>query len=326
MDWKIKAAIQNGIARLPGSVSYATYYRVQRLFGGLRVINPVEPLAAGIETWKQILAQSIDPTGRTFFEVGTGRAPVIPLAFWLMGAGRTITVDVNPYLRIEIVRESLDYIRANQAETRRLFGNLLQPHRMDEVIRLFESDAFSLTSFLDLCRIDYVEPGDAARTGLPDRSIDFHTSNNVFEHIPPDVLLDILREGNRIVRRDGLFVHMVDYSDHFSHDDRSISAINFLQYSDERWNRYAGNRYMYTNRLRHDDVLALFEAAGHQILATTPDVDPRAQRLLEGGELRLHDRFASKSSSVLSIRRSWIVSRHNNAGYVGGTDRGTVPA
>ena len=51
---------------------------------------------------------------------------------------------------------------------------------------------------------------------------------------------------------------MVDYSDHFSHSDQTISSINFLRYSDDEWQRYAGNRYMYMNRLRHDDVLALF--------------------------------------------------------------------
>jgi SAM-dependent methyltransferase len=309
MHWKVKAAIQNTIALLPRSLSYAAYYRMQRMLGGLKNTNPVEHLGAGIETWQRILREGVDPGDKVFFEVGTGRAPIVPLALWLMGARRTITVDVNPYIKEEIVRESLEFIEANRPEIEDLFGTLLQRHRMDDLLQFSRNRAFSLRRFLDLCCIDYVQPGDAADTGLPSRSIDFHTSYTVLEHIPPEVLARILVEGKRIVRDDGLFVHMVDYSDHFSHSDSTISPINFLQYSDDEWARYAGNRYMYMNRLRHDDVLALFQSAGHVIVSTTPAFDEDAHEVLEAGRLRLNRQFDTKSREILSIRGSWIVSR-----------------
>ena len=127
------------------------------------------------------------------------------------------------------------------------------------------------------------------------------------------MLLQILEEGNRIVRDDGLFVHRIDYSDHFSHSDKTISSINFLQYSDAIWDRYAGNRYMYMNRLRHDDFLAVFQAAGHRIMADTPKVDQRALQILRDGSLPLSERFVSKPPDVLSIRGSWLVSRKNGS-------------
>jgi hypothetical protein len=63
----------------------------------------------------------------------------------------------------------------------------------------------------------------------------------------------IINEGNRILSEEGLFVHLIDCSDHFSHNDKSISRINFLQYNVTQWNKLAGNRYVYVNRLRHDD-------------------------------------------------------------------------
>ena len=87
MHWKIKAAIQNAMARLPPRLSYRAYYRMQRMAGGLRVLNPVEHLAAGIEMWNHILNQGQVPQNKVFLEVGTGRVPIVPLAFWLMGAG-----------------------------------------------------------------------------------------------------------------------------------------------------------------------------------------------------------------------------------------------
>lgn len=163
---------------------------------------------------------------------------------------------------------------------------------------------------MDLCAIEYMARSDAADMGLPSNSIDFHTSCTVLEHVPPSVLLDILKEGNRLIRDSGLFVHLVDYTDHFSHADPRISSVNFLRYSDAQWKWYAGNRYMYMNRLRHDDFIELFHRASHRILAAETHVDPRAKALLESG-FEVHRRFGGKSLQILSVASSWIVSTPN---------------
>ena len=309
MHWKLKSMIQNTLSLLPSSASYATYYWIQRHFGGLRRINPVSKLSGGIKTWKRIQEQGCDPSEAVFFEIGTGRVPLVPLSYWLMGAKKTITIDLNPYLKGELIRESLRYISDNKEEIQSLFGSLLDKKRFNDILA-FSGDAnFSTRTFLDLCRIDYVAPGDAASTGLPPRSIDFHTSYTVFEHIPPEVLKQILEEGNRIISNNGLFIHRIDYSDHFSNSDKKISAINFLQYSDDEWKRYAGNRYMYMNRLSHDDFISLFQSAGHRILEAKPEIDRRSQELLRSGILQLNERFSTKSEEILSISASWIVSK-----------------
>ena len=65
---------------------------------------------------------------------------------------------------------------------------------MDDLLRFHGTQSYSLESLLEFCAIKYVGPGDAARTGLPSESIDFHTSFTVFEHIPPDVLVRILKK------------------------------------------------------------------------------------------------------------------------------------
>lgn len=308
MDWKIKAAIQNLIALLPDAISYEAYYWVQRRFGALRRVNPVSRLVAGIETCKRIQKHGRSPAGRVFLEVGTGRAPLVPLAYWLMGAESTITIDLNPYLKEELVADHLRYISDNEDEIARLFGPLLDGKRFEEVLTFARGPKQSVSEFLDLCRITYIAPGDAANTGLPDESIDFHTSYTVFEHIPPSILEKILREGNRITKASGLFVHYIDYSDHFSHSDKNISAINFLAYSDRAWARYAGNRYMYANRLRHDDFLSLFESVGQRVLGTDPVIDQNVQKILAAGKLRLNERFQTKSNDILATTAAWIVT------------------
>jgi SAM-dependent methyltransferase len=258
MHWKFKAAIQNLVASLPSSVSCEAYYWIQRHFGGLKRFNPTSCLMAGAEIWKRIERASHDPRDKVFFEVGTGRVPLVPLAFWLLGARKTITVDLNPYLTSELVRESVRYVFANRSEIEGILGAALRDDRLNSLLRFVDNSTFTLEDFLQLCCIQYIAPGDAAHTSLDAQSVDYHVSFNVFEHIPPDVIARILSEGNRIVRTQGLFIHRIDYSDHFSHSDSRISNINFLQYSDPSWNRYAGNRYMYMNRLRHDDFLMIF--------------------------------------------------------------------
>ena len=93
MHWKTKARIQKAVSLLPHDVSYSTYYWIQRHLGRLRSINPVDLLQAGVETWTRIREAGSDPVGKVFLEVGTGRAPIVPMAYWLMGAEGSITID-----------------------------------------------------------------------------------------------------------------------------------------------------------------------------------------------------------------------------------------
>lgn len=313
MHWKLKSKIQNAISLLPSSASYSAYYQIQRRFGGLRHLNPVSKLAAGIETGKLIKQQGFEVEHKTFLEIGTGRVTLVPLAYWLMGAKKTITIDLNPYLKEELIKESLEYILNHEAEVRDRFGSLLNKPRFDELLTFAKAANFSTDAFLNLCQINYLAPSDATDTKLSAQSIDFHTSYTVFEHILPAILEQILEEGNRIISHDGLFVHRVDYSDHFSHSDRNISAINFLQYSDAEWHQYAGNRYMYMNRLRHDDFIHLFESVGHDIVKAETFSDQNAQQLLQSESIQLDRQFQTKSTEILAIASSWIISQKKPA-------------
>lgn len=308
MKWKLKAFIQNTVAYLPDETSYSMYYWIQRHFGGLRRVNPTRKLQDGINTWKRILQQNQKPIGKVFFEVGTGRMPLVPMAFWLMGAGSTITVDLNPYMKEQLVRESLQYMAKHREPIAKLFGSLLDTARFDSLLALAQRPSCSLAEVLEHCKVKYIAPGDAAKTGLSENQIDYHTSYTVFEHIPREILQAILTEGNRLMRPGGLFVHRIDYSDHFSHSDKSISAINFLQFNEKLWDQYAGNRYMYQNRLRHDDYLQLFESVGQRLLATEPDRNSKLAELVQSGALALDDRFKSKPADILSITGSWIIT------------------
>lgn len=311
MNWKLKARIQNLISMLPSEMSYSLYYFVQRTLGGLKNFSPISRLESGIEIWTKIEEQGIDPKDKVFFEVGTGRAPLAPLAYWLMGAKKIYTIDLNPYIKKELLEDSFLYINENQQELKSLFGSRLQNARFTKLIALATQPHFSLNEFFELCDIEYIAPGDAAKTPLEQGSIDFHTSYNVFEHIPEPVLSAILKEGNRIVKKSGLFIHKIDYSDHFAHSDTSISSINFLQFSDEKWSKIAGNRYMYMNRMRHDDFIGLFNSIGQKIVFQEARIDSQADKLLNDSGIMLDKKFKDKPQKILNIIDSWWITELN---------------
>jgi hypothetical protein len=126
INWKVKAFIQNFMALFPKPVSYELYFQMQRHFGGLKKpVNPMHHFNAGIEIIKKIRKYGYDTKGKIFFEVGTGHAPFLPVTFWLCGAGKTITVDLNPYMRNEIIKDMLYFIRTEESKIKDIFGNLL---------------------------------------------------------------------------------------------------------------------------------------------------------------------------------------------------------
>jgi SAM-dependent methyltransferase len=308
MKWTLKSKIQNIIALLPSSISYKLYYLLQRKLGGLKKINPISRLQAGIEVGIQLKNQDKITTGKTFLEVGTGWRLNVPLALWLIGAKKIITVDLNPYLKEDLIKEDMDYIRANQEEIKHLFDGLdFDETRFRSLMDLTGRD-WHLTELFELCDIQYISPGDATKLTLSENTIDYHISYTVLEHIPPDTILALFEEGNRIIKEDGLFIHRVDYSDHFSHSDTSINAINFLQYGEGQWDKLAGNRYMYMNRLRHDDFLDLYKQANHNILTVNTDQEPGIAQSLETGTMDIDDRFKNKPNDILAITGAWIVT------------------
>lgn len=308
MNWKLKARLQNLIDILPEELSYTCYYWMQRKFGSLRnsKLSPVSRLRAGIETCNKIEQTGASPVKSVFLEIGTGRRVNTLLAFWLLGSEKIVTVDLNPYLKEDLVKIDLNYIVNNKSEIENLFGDRIWNNRLDYLIDFVQSEKYILEDLLDFLNVKYIAPGDARNLDLQSESVDFHTSYTVLEHIPPETIRVVIEEGKRILRTNGLFVHNVDYTDHFSHSDKSISSINFLKFSDDEWQKISDNRYMYMNRLRHDDLLKIFSDSQVEILLEENTFDNSLLKILES--IHLDKAYVRKSKEILRITSSWIVA------------------
>ena len=308
MNFIAKATLQNTISWLPRSISDLLYFSIQRRFGGLKNFDPSTRIAAGLYICQLFRSFNLELRGMKVFELGSGRAPIIPLTLWLHGVSEVITVDLNPYLSPTIFNDTISWLRG-QPNHFELFGNDVLHERLNILLSAPSfSTKTSLVNYLNSLGIRYMAPCDAADLPFPGNYFDAHISYTVLEHIPISSLNSILREGLRILNPQGVFVHNIDYSDHFSHSDFSISPINFLQYSNTVFSFLAGNRFMYMNRLRVDDFKSLFLDLNLDILAHKPVVSSMLldQILSNNIPFKLHHDFYDKSPECLATLSSWF--------------------
>ena len=103
-----------------------------------------------------------------------------------------------------------------------------------------------------------------------------------------------MKEAKRILKKDGTAIHFIDLSDHFQHQDKSITGINFLRYSEKEWERIAGNEFAYCNRLRVSDYFGLFERLGFDVCRKEVQEDKEARESMENG-FRVDEKFRGYS-------------------------------
>lgn len=171
-------------------------------------------------------------------EFGAGSNLLTPLMLSAVGATEVLTYDIERIATVDQVNHVIRQLK------------LRMPGDWPELADL-EHDLFRKY------RIRYCAPGDARRTGLLEQSVDFFCSTSTLEHIPAPDISNILAECVRIASPQALFSFVIDYHDHYSTADPTISRFNFYRYTDRAWRWFnPGNHYQ--NRLRHSDYQRLF--------------------------------------------------------------------
>lgn len=301
MSWKTKAKIQNLIAHLPERAGYSTYYWIQRHFGALKNgVDVAFEVRKSMLIVKEINDQDLSIHDKKVLEIGAGRTLNTEIGLWLCGCGEIIAVDLNPYLATDLVADSINWLKNNPDTVR----EILQPVSDDTELFNERLDMlFQIPDGLDalsgLINLTYMAPADARKLDIDSAAIDFHISTNVFEHVPGEDIRLIMEEARRVLKPDGLLVHRIDLSDHFAHADGSLSSLNFLQFSKHEWDRLAGNKFAYHNRLRASDFKKLLSECGIQFCNWQEDVDEAALRLLSA-DFPLHQDYLDYSHSDLA--------------------------
>ena len=254
MHWKLKALAYTVLSDMPFGTEI--HYQLQKNvtktlprsdIGFERALRQARKHVNGFCAYQgQNLSDSI------WFEFGTGWDLAVQLFLYCLGVQRQITVDVTKLLRRELVNDLVLRIqRMDENDFKRIPEVLIGR----DLERELEAD-YGIT---------YTAPMDARNTQLDADGVDMITSTLTVQHIPRQVLVEILTECHRILKPGGLLSIFANYQDHYAHTDQTISCYNFLRYSDRMWRLYNCPQ-LYQNRLRHADYISLFKACGFEIL------------------------------------------------------------
>ena len=138
----------------------------------------------------------------------------------------------------------------------------------DQISEILKIDKIpSANSIEDLKKnfnLIYLAPTDLEKIKESKLKFDACISSTTLEHIPKNELEKIFQLLKEIIKKDGIISSLIDYSDHYSHTDRNIYNLNFLQFNSKKWKNY-NTPMLFQNRLRHQDYRKLFESLRFKI-------------------------------------------------------------
>lgn len=298
MRWWVHAGVQKAFAMLPfgGQLHHVCQLYITKSIGrDERAYREVFRLArAHVEAFRRWTNKPLSTV--VFYEFGAGFDLSMPLYFWAMGVDHQIAIDRRRLVRFDLVDRTIEMLAA----FRRELGVLRVP-------RIFISNAKRPLECLERhYGIRYLAPCDAGHTGLAPCTVDLVTSTYTLEHVPRGDIPAILRECQRLLVKDALGSFMIDYQDHHSFGDGSISEYNFLRFSERTWALF-NSPLNYQNRMRHSDYERLFENSNFAVLEQElrqQEGDPATL-----ASIRLDDRFAGYPVEVLAVRGAHFVFR-----------------
>jgi hypothetical protein len=299
VNWKIKAFVTLLISILP--FQSKIYSKVQQKFGRYEY-DAIETLSQAMVNIQDIV--TINSLTKKVFELGSGIGLIHPLYFSLL-FGSVTSVDVDQKFDLMLFRRKCIEI-LDKIDTDPQIKDLVANISIEKLVNF--RDACFDENLLERLGITYISNFRVADFSSMKARYDVFYSNNTLEHIPVAEIKMILEESKLILNPGAIHLHRIDFSDHFSHIDQSISSCNFLKYSDRLHNLIAGNQFTYHNRLRVNDFIEIFESSGYQIIKLEKNIDPVALGLLDSG-FKLHKRFAQYKKEDLATQNAIFMAQ-----------------
>lgn len=298
MKWTTKSAVLRALDKIPGG-DELHYFLQRRVTKSLprpraRISEYVADFRRHVDAFR---ARGVNLDKSRLMSFGAGWDLFENLVYYAYGVNRQVVFDIKPLARPELVND--------------LAARLVLEPPAGSLRRPFSPIGANLKESLSSqYGIDYRAPGDARNTGLPSQSVDLIATSDTLEHIPKEALVEIMSECRRVIAPDGVVSMSIDYSDHFSHFDASISPYNFMRFDADKWRRHNMASH-FQNRMRHKDYASLFRNAGFSVAkqevfrpANWPDLLRRQPIAMEFGGFEAED---------LAIVRGYFILTPDNA-------------
>ena len=240
--------------------------------------------------------------GKTILEIGSGWEPLLPILYALLDVKHVYLTDLRRLMDVDTISAAMQGLAKNLD---RIASELQLTN--ERVLAVLSQSVINLDAFLQGMRFSYLAPCDCRKLQLPPASIDVVTSRSVFEHVPPPVIEEIIKESQRVLVPGGLLCHFIDNSDHWAHHDKAISRVNFLQYTDRQFRWTWINPLHYQNRLRHSDYLAMLARHGLRILREQRVIEPSTLDAVP--KIQLAPRFRQFTQEDLATTDSYLLAR-----------------
>lgn len=212
--------------------------------------------------------RSADTKNVVYYEFGAGWDLTNPVGLSLLGIQTLHCIDIRELVFPELLNDTISKLS-------RLKDKIPFDYSLPEGIPLTTVSNFR-DILMEYFRINYIAPADARCTNFQESTVDLIGSNATLEHIPKDDIIKIVQECYRILKKGGIVYCRIDYKDHWSYFDHSISIYNFLKYSPSQWQRYNPSLH-YQNRLRHRDYLDIISQTDFEVLEDNPSIPSKEE-------------------------------------------------
>ena len=232
INWKLKAILYKlfGFLKLKRTFYFMQKHVTKRSRINITEINKL---------WVFHSDAIEDSKSKKILEVGAGKSleQNIYLSYKFGSIINQTAIDIN---------NMLDFKLFNDASAQ--IANLLKLK--------YKGDIKNISDLKTRYNITYIAPFKISELNIEEK-FDICISTTALEHFSILDLQNYLLDLKKVLNDNGLISSLIDYSDHYSHTDKNIDALNFLSYSKKEWEKY-NSSYLYQNRLRHQDYKKLF--------------------------------------------------------------------
>lgn len=227
------------------------------------------------------IAKPYVPDAFSILELGPGDSLATSVISTAYGASKVYLVDVAAFARVD--GDS--------------YNPLLKMLNSDRLPKQFSS----LNEMMEATNCTYLVNGLASLREIPTESIDISFSHSVLEHVYLDEFEATIAELFRVMKSGGISSHSIDLKDHFDY------SLNSLRFSHQVWeSQLFRNASFYTNRLRVNTIVDIFECMGFEVLERedrTWEQLPLPKRKLHADFQKLSDTELCTSGVALALKK-----------------------
>lgn len=301
MDFRVKCLIQSIFSAVPKG-ELLNYVFQKYISKSLPPQNPefltkVGEALSHLRNFEDF--NTLENNENKYYEFGAGWTLIIPLVVSMHGF-EVSCIDIRKLIVEELINQTLRQFENNAVNLPFKIDSKLQ-----EVNKRTENSL--LSQLKKELNFNYFAPVDARNTKYEKNTFDFMSSTATLEHLPVSEIKPILFECHRILKPGGILSMIIDYQDHWSYFDRSISVYNFLKYDNKEWKRYNPSLH-FQNRLRHSDYINIINSTGFTIVKEFPYL-PTEENLDELASIKVSDSYSQYKNDDLLIKGCEIVLR-----------------